>query len=209
MKKILALLLATLFVVSLASCGKSGGKTNGDETAAGTDAPQTEAETAAEPIAVDISGWNWVKGELSCYDYDYKGQPYYLSYSYPENFNTSDEAYSGFQNFNYFFNPSDAEAKPNNSPYGLYIYFGQGSDGGATSSSLGADVEGGLVERELGGKTVLFGELAPDPNTGSHTFAYYLSYEEDEWSRIWILVCDPEADGQFRKTFEESMSFEK
>ena len=34
-------------------------------------------------------------------------------------------------------------------------------------------------------------------------------YEDDGWSRIWILVSDSEADGAFRKTFEESMSFDK
>ena len=132
-----------------------------------------------------------------------------MSYSYPDTFKTATDAYSGLQYFGYYYNPSDSEAKPNNSPYGLYIYFGQGSDGGMTKSSLEADVKGDLQERELGGRKVLFGELSPDPNTGSHTFAYYLSYEDDDWSRIWILVSDPEADGAFRKTFEESMNFDK
>ena len=35
------------------------------------------------------------------------------------------------------------------------------------------------------------------------------SYSDDEYARIWFLVCDPELDGQFRKTFEQSISFAK
>ena len=35
------------------------------------------------------------------------------------------------------------------------------------------------------------------------------SYSDDEYARIWFLVCDPEEVGQFRKTFEQSISFAK
>ncbi len=35
------------------------------------------------------------------------------------------------------------------------------------------------------------------------------SGSDDEYARIWFLVCDPEEDGQFRKTFEQSISFAK
>ncbi len=210
MKKILALLLSSVLVISLAACSNSnkGNEANSNDESEEKTTSETTAASGA-PASADISAWNWVKGELDCYGYDYHGNKYYLSYNYPDNFKTSAESSSGLQHFGYYYNPSDDSATPNSSPYGLYIYFGQGSDGGATKYSLENDVEGGLIERELGGRTVLFGELAPDPNTGSHTFAYYLSYEDDGWSRIWVLVCDPEADGEFRKTFEESMSFNK
>lgn len=212
MKKVFALLIAAALIFSLAACGNSGtdnrNESNGTTAEAAQEA-ETVQETAAGPAAVDISGWNWAKGELDCFGYKHLDDAYYLSYEYPDNFRTASESYSGLQYFGYYFNPADSEANANNSPYGLYIYFGQGSNGGATKASLEEDIEGGLTQRELGGRTVLFGEFAPDPNTGSHTFAYYLSYEDDDWSRIWILVCDPEADGAFRRTFEESMSFEK
>ncbi len=208
MKRTLAILLSVLLIISLAACASSG---QSNTTAKNEPTEETVIETTAETKApaVDIGSLNWVKGELDCFDYAYKGEPYFLSYSYPDTFKTATDSYSGLQYFGYFYNPSDSEAKPNNSPYGLYIYFGQGSDGGMTKSSLEEDAKDGIQERELGGRKVLFGELSPDPNTGSHTFAYYLSYEDDGWSRIWILVSDPEADGEFRKTFEESMSFDK
>lgn len=206
MKKIFAILISALLVLSLAACGNNADKNDADSD---NTAQATQTQTDGEKTKADISAWNWVKGELDCYNYSHMGTPYYLSYNYPDNFKTSSEAYSGLQNFNYYYNPSDESATPNNSPYGLYVYFGQGSNGGATKSSLEEDIGGGLVERELGGRKVLFGELPADPNTGSHTFAYYLSYEDDGWSRIWILLCDPEADGEFRRTFEESMSFDK
>ncbi len=205
-------------IFTLASCSGSdedktaenSGSDQQTETVTDT-VTETVTETTDEtegPAVPDVSVWNWVKGELDCYGYKYRDQAYYLSYSHPDNFKTFSEAYSGLQYFGYCFNPADSDASPNDSPYGLYIYFGQGSDGGATKSSLEEDVPGGLTERELGGRTVLFGELSPDPNTGSHTFAYYLSYEEDGWSRIWIIVSDPESDGEFRRTFENSMSFD-
>lgn len=210
MKKVFALLLSALMILTLAACSNTN-KSN--ETAGGNESENetvTESTAASEaPASVDISSWNWVDGELDCYGYTYQGEAYYLSYKYPEIFKTETEAYSGLQHFGYYYNPSDDTATANGSPYGIYIYFGQGSDGGATKDSLAQDVQGGLVERDLGGRTVLFGELSQDPNTGSHTFAYYLSYEDDGWSRIWMIVSDPEADGVFRKTFEESMSFDK
>ena len=211
MKKILCIILTGLMAFALASCSGSkqeNGATKNEPTTAEETVIETTAETDA-PTVFDTTSLNWVKGELDCYDYSYKGQPYYLSFSYPDTFKTANEAYSGLQYFGYYFNPSDSDSKPNNSPYGLYIYFGQGTNGGMTKSELEKEVESGLQERELGGRKVLFGELSSDPNTGSHTFAYYLSYEDDDWSRIWILVSDPEADGVFRKTFEESMSFDK
>ncbi|MBQ6336988.1 MAG: hypothetical protein IJI50_07145 [Ruminococcus sp.] len=208
MKKILAILLSALLVISLAACAGSG-QGNTPAKSDPTEAAVAETIAETEAPALEISSLNWVKGELDCYGYKYMDQPYYLSYSYPDSFKTATDAYSGLQYFGYFYNPADSDAKPNNSPYGLYIYFGQGSDGGMTKSSFEESVEGELQERELGGRKVLFGELSPDPNTGSHTFGYFLTYEDDGWSRIWILVSDPEADGEFRKTFEESMSFDK
>lgn len=209
MKKIIAVLLSVLLIISLTACAGSG---QGNTTTKNDSTEETVTETTAEteaPTAIDVSSLNWVKGELDCYGYSSHGEAYYLSYQYPENFKTATDAYSGLQYFGYYYHPSDSEAKPNDSPYGLYIYFGQGTDGGMTKTSLEEDIEGGLKERELGGRKVLFGELSPDPNTGSHTFAYYLSYEEDDWSRIWIILSDPEADGAFRRTFEESMNFEQ
>lgn len=208
MKKILCIIFTVSIILSFASCsGSNKGNTvsNNDSTQETT----IETATQTEAPGLDVGSLNWVKGELDCYGYAYLGNSYYLSYSYPDSFKTATESYSGFQYFGYYYNPSDVESKPNDSPYGLYIYFGQGSDGGATKSSLEEGVAGGLKERELGGRKVLFGELSPDPNTGSHTFAYYLTYEDNEWSRIWILVCDPEEDGEFRSTFEKSMSFDK
>ncbi|MBQ3330047.1 MAG: hypothetical protein IJG87_02590 [Ruminococcus sp.] len=210
MKRITALLIALLLLVSLASCNSA--EQGGNSEAEPKDAPtasQTEAATnAAEPAqaeAVDISGWNWIDGELDCYNYD----DCYMSYQYPEQFKTSSEDSSGYQSRSYYYNPSNAEADANGSPYGLYISFGQGSFGGMTKSSLEETAPNGLSERELGGRQVLFAELSSDPNTGAHAFAYYLAYDEDEWSRIWIILCDPEEDGAFRKTFENSISFAK
>lgn len=74
---------------------------------------------------------------------------------------------------------------------------------------MGADIEGGFTERVLGGRTVLFGELAKDENTGSYAFAYYVPYDDEEWARIWIILCEPEEDCAFRATFEQSMNFAK
>lgn len=207
MKRMIALLLAVLFVLSLAACsgsGKSAGSTAADDGSQNETAQETEAVDAA-PAAVDISGWTWVKGELDCYEYD----DYYMSFEYPEQFKTSSEDSSGLQSRSYYYNPSDSEANANNSPYGIYITFGQGSFGGATKSSLEESIQGGLTERELGGRTVFFGEFPVDENTGAHSFAYYYTLDDDEWSRIWIILCDPEADGEFRKAFEQSMNFSK
>lgn len=209
MKKLFALLVSTAMLLSLAACANSG-QGNGAES---NDSETTQAvettQAATDAPTLDAASLNWVKGELNCFDYSYKNQPYYLSYEYPDSFQTSSTSESGLQSFSFYFNPADSEATANTSPYGLYINFGQGSFGGATKESLEEDMDGGLTERELGGRTVLFGELSTDPNTGSHVFAYYLSYDEDEWSRIWILLCDPEEDGSFRQAFEQSMSFDK
>ena len=203
MKRIAALLLAALMLVSFAACsGKGASK---ETTTSNNETTSEQSTQANEAAAVDISGWNWVDGELDCYGYD----DCYLSFKYPEQFNTSSDDSSGLQTRNYYFNPSDSTANANSSPYGIYVNFGQGSFGGATKATLEETIPGGLQERELGGRTVLFGEAEPDPNTGAHAFVYYTSYSDDEWARIWIILCDPEADGAFRKAFEESMSFQK
>ena len=208
MKRMIALLLSLMLVVSLAACSPAPKTTRNDADdngSSGETVQETAADNTEAPVVADISSWTWVKGELDCYGYD----EYYLSYEYPEQFKTSSEDSSGFQSRNYSFNPSDSEATANDSPYGIYITFGQGSFGGATKSSLEEDIQGGLTERELGGRTVFFGEFPVDENTGSHTFAYYYTMDDDEWSRIWIILCDPEADGAFRQAFEQSMNFSK
>lgn len=211
MKKLFALLIAAALILSLAACASSGVDTSGGGESAATESAHAEESTAAdanEPAVADVSGWNWVKDELDCYGYDDHGDLCYLSYEYPDNFKTASENHSGEQYRGYYFNPNDADATANNSPYGVYIYFVQGGYS-ATRATLEEDIEGGFEERELGGRTVLFGELAPDPYTGAHCFAYYIPYDEDEWARIWMILSDPEADGAFRKTFEESMNFTK
>ncbi len=131
-----------------------------------------------------------------------------MSFEYPESFKTGKEDSSGLQYRGYYFNPGDSGATANSAPYGIYIYFNQGSFG-AKRSTLEADVKGGFTERDLGGRKVLFGESKKDENTGSYTFSYYTAYSDDEYARIWLVVCDPEEDGQFRKTFEQSISFAK
>lgn len=213
MKRIIALLTAAMIIISLAACTNSGkgneSVVNDDSNAEETTAVQTEAQTTAAPAAVDISAWNWIKGELECYGYTDKGEPCYLSYNYPDNFTVSETNESGLQSRSYNFNPADSSANANESPYGLYINFGQGTFGGAVRESLEPDVPGGLTERELGGRTVLFGAMSPDPNTGASVFAYYTAYDDEEYARIWIILTDPEPDGAFRKAFEESMNFTK
>ncbi len=204
MKKILAILAAALIAVSVTACG--GNSKSEPVSAETTTAEQPAAETTAPaPAIADVSSWTWVDGELDCYGYD----DCYMSYKYPQEFKTSSEDSSGLQSRNYYYNPADSEANANSSPYGVYINFGQGSFGGATKSSLEGDVVGGLTEREIGGRKVLFGEYPTDVNTGAHVFGYYLAYDEEEYSRIWIILCDPEADGEFRSTFEQSISFTK
>ena len=210
MKKVFALLLAAVSVLSLAACGNSGSESKGDSSADTTAAKTTEAaaETTAQPAsssaAVDISSWKWTKGELDCYNYG----DCYMSFEYPESFKTCREDSSGLQYRGYYFNPGDPGATANSAPYGIYMYFNQGAFG-AKRSTLEADVQGGFTECDLGGRKVLFGESKKDENTGSYTFSYYTSYYDDEYARIWFLVCDPEEDGQFRKTFEQSISFAK
>ncbi len=205
MKKVLALCAAALMIVSLAACGNSGKDSSGSASASATEQTTVAETTAPAPVTEDVASWTWTDGELDCYGYD----DCYMSYKVPEKFKTSTEDISGLQSRNYYYNPSDDEANANNSPYGVYINFGQGSFGGATKSSMEGDIEGGLTERELGGRKVLFGEYPVDPNTGSHAFAYYVPYDEEEYSRIWIILCDPEEDGLFRSTFEQSMNFTK
>lgn len=215
MKRVFAMVIITALLFSLAACSNSdkGKSAEADKNDPTVEATQTVEETSAvqettadgsDTSAVDISGWNWVKGELDCYGYN----DCYMSYEYPDNFKTGTENSSGLQYRGYNFNPSDPDASANNSPYGIYVYFNQGSYG-AKRETLEADIAGGFTERELGGRKVLFGALAPDPNTGVHTFSYYVQYDEEEYARIWFIVCDPEEDGAFRKAFEESISFTK
>ena len=221
MKKALALCVAALMAVSFAACadkGKGGSSaSSAAESSALTTSEQTTSEqttseqttsaetTAAAPVAADMSSWTWTENVLDCYGYN----DCYMSYKVPEQFKSSSENESGLQSRSYYYNPSDSEANANSSPYGVYINFGQGSFGGATKSSTEERVTGGLTEREIGGRKVLFGEYPVDENTGSHVFAYYVPYDEDDYSRIWMILCDPEPDGEFRSTFEQSISFTK
>ncbi|MBQ6165389.1 MAG: hypothetical protein IJK23_13020 [Clostridia bacterium] len=213
MKKVFAVLLAALMILSLVACGKTG--QNGKDTQ-NADVPVSESDQPADnsdasPVGaqtVDVGSLNWVKGELDCYGYSEKGVDCYMSFSYPDNFKTGEENSSGMQYRGYYYNPADPETNADASPYGLYIYFNQGAFG-AKRETMEADIEGGFTERELGGRTVLFGEVGKDENTGAYAFSYYTSYSDDEYARIWFMVCDPEEDGAFRRAFEESISFVK
>ena len=223
MKKILAIFAAALIAASFTACAgnsesvsaapsaaeKSAAKqTTAEPTAAEqTTAEETTAEVTTEPAPAkaDVSSWTWTKGELDCYGYN----DCYMSYQVPKEFKTSSEDSSGLQSRNYYYNPDDSESNANNSPYGVYINFGQGSFGGATRTSLEGSISGELTEREIGGRKVLFGKHSVDENTGAHVFVYYVPYDEDDYSRIWIILCDPEEDGEFRSTFEQSISFTK
>ena len=212
LKKLFVLFLAAIMLASLVACGKTepGNKDTAADPPASDTAPAAD-DTSSGPTgaaAVDISAWNWAKGELDCYGYDEKGVACYMSYAFPDNFKTAEENSSGMQYRGYYLNPADPEANANTSPYGIYIYFNQGAFG-AKRETMEADIEGGFTERELGGRTVLFGEIGFDENTGAYTFSYYTSYSDDEYARIWFMVCDPEEDGAFRKAFEESISFVK
>ena len=209
MKKLIALLTAAIMIISFAACSNSN-KNSSSSKADETTAAPTEAETTtAASAVVDTSSWNWVDAELDCYGYKVNGELCYLSYKYPDNFTASQSNESGLQYRSYNFSPADSKVKPNESPYGIYITFGQGSFGGATKEMLEADAAGGLTERELGGRKVLFGTMPPDPNTGAKTFAYYLPFDDKEYARISIVLTDPEPNSAFRKTFEESLSFTK
>lgn len=200
MKKTITLLLVSVMILSLFACaGKSSEKTEPTETTAEeTTAAQTTAPTA------DLSSWNWLEGELDCFDYN----DCFMSFKYPDIFNTGKDSSSGEQYLGYYYNPSDKSAAANNSQYGVYIYFLQGGYG-PRKNTFSETAIGEVTEREIGGKVVSFCELPKDENTGSHAFAYYLQYDEDDYSRIWFILTDPEEDGAFRKTFEESISFIK
>ena len=205
--RIFAFLCIAALLLSLCACGPD--KQNKETTADnGAFAEETTAADTAEPVTADVSAWNWAQAELDCYGYSAGGVDCYASFQYPDVFKTAESNDSGEQYRGFNYNPADPEANPNSSPYGIYAYFMQGGYGGYRSS-FEEDVQGGLQERELGGRTVLFGELQQDENTGSHTFVYYTAYDEDDWARIWILVCDPEPDGAFRQAFEQSLNFSK
>lgn len=206
-RKILSLICIAAFVLSFCACGSQ--KTEPADTAANDASDvETQAGDTAEPVTADTSAWNWTQAELDCYGYSTGGVDCYATFAYPDVFKTAQNNDSGEQYRGFYYNPADPEATANTSPYGIYAYFMQGGYGGYRSN-FEEGLEGGLQERELGGRTVLFSELAQDEITGSHTFLYYASYDEDDWARIWILVCDPEPDGAFRQAFEQSLSFTK
>lgn len=209
MKKILVVCMAALLLLSFAACGKTSGK-DGD---AQTEAPSADTDLTTEAektgaAAIDVGSLTWVKSELDCYGYSTGGVDCYLSFSHPDNFTESVSNNDGEQYRGYNFNPANPDATANESPYGIYAYFMQGGYG-AHRDSFEETAEGGLQERELGGRKVLFGKLSKDENTGAQAFVYYTSYSDDEWARIWVILTDPEEDGAFRRTFEESLSFVK
>lgn len=209
MKTLSLILCAAVLALTLCACGETSQAPKPDaDTPATTTAEAATTTTTAAPVAADVGAWNWADGELDCYGYTTHGNACYLSFRYPDNFTAKESNDSGEQYRGFWFNPANEAATPNESPYGIYIYFLQGGYG-ARRAGLEEDIDGGFAERELGGRTVLFGEMAPDPNTGSHTFTYYVPYDEDEYARIWFLVSDPEADGAFRRTFEQSLKFVK
>ena len=202
MKKLFVLLFAVIIAVSFASCSGSGQSNN--EPSESISETETEQESVTQAAKVDFSSLNWVEGELDCYGYN----DCYMSYKYPDVFKLGKEDSSGLQYRGYNYNPENPEASANESPYGVYIYFNQGAYG-AKRNTLEPDIEGGFTERELGGRKVLFGEGKRDEVTGAYTFSYYVQYDEEEYSRIWFILCDAEEDGEFRRIFEQSISFEK
>ena len=205
--RLFALLCIAALVFSMCACGTP--KTENPTAAPGDDTvDETAAADTAEPVTADVAGWTWTNAELDCYGYSTGGADCYLSFQYPDVFTPAESNESGEQYKGFYYNPADPEATANTSPYGIYAYFMQGGYGGHLSG-FEEGVEGGLQERELGGRTVLFSELQQDENTGSHTFLYYASYDEDDWARIWVIVADPEPDGAFRQAFEQSMNFSK
>ena len=205
MKKLFALLLAVIMILSFAACSKSDQESSNKEKApTANDTTNDITEQHDDTAALDIGSLNWVNGELDCYGYD----ECYLSFKYPDVFKTGTENSSGLQYRGYYYNPKNSDATANESPYGIYIYFNQGAYG-AKRETLEADIEGGFKERELGGRTVLFGEVGKDENAGAYTFSYYTAYSDDEYARIWFIVTDAEEDGEFRKTFEQSLNFNK
>ena len=210
MKKWIALLLTLTLLLSFTACMGGTDKpdaTDPDDT--GASAELTENGSAADPSAAfDVGSLNWVDGELDCYGYKEQGEDCYLSFRRPESFTAVEHDNSGEQYRGYYFHPENPDATANESPYGIYAYFMQGGYGGH-KAGFEESLPNGFAERELGGRTVLFGELPADENTGSHTFVYYVGYDEEDWARIWILLVEPEADGAFRQTFEQSLRFTK
>ena len=209
MKRMLVVCIAVLMVLSFAACGKTPGKDGGAQTeATSADIEQTTERKETGASAIDFGSLNWVKSELDCYGYSTGGVDCYLSFEHPDNFTEAKNDDDGEQYRGYFFNPADPDTTANQAPYGIYAYFMQGGYGGY-KDNFEETAEGGLQERELGGRTVLFGKLANDEITGSHAFVYYTSYSDDDWARIWVILTDPEEDGAFRRTFEQSLSFVK
>lgn len=206
----ISLICVAALLLTLCACGTAKKAPDAQQTAenTGTTADETTETGGDLSAAADAGGWTWTKSEMDCLGYSAGDVDCYLSFERPENFKSSEEDGTGEQYRGYYFSPTDGEAGPDDSPYGIYACFMQGGYG-AVKASFEEQVEGGLQERELGGRTVLFGELPADENTGSHAFIYYTSYSDDEWARIWIVLCDPEADGAFRSAFEQSLSFSK
>lgn len=205
-KLIVAMFCVTATIVMLCACG---GKTT-PTTPTEPETTTMEVKTPEEDVFdVNVESLNWADGELDCYDYDYMGQPYYMSFKYPDSFQTSGYDDSGEQSRSYWAAPDDGSASE--SKYGIYAYFLQGGYGPRRNTLSESIVGGQLEERQFGDVTVLFGLMddTENPEASGYTYCYYLTYEDDDFSRIWVLVQDQEKDGLFRKTFEESLNFQK
>lgn len=238
-KKIVTILLTMALSASLfAGCGnKAGGDSTGTGNETGSTAQQTAEsgnadqntdqkegtgaagasssaqelsetkETAAqEPASVDFAQYEWVQGELDCYNHDDN----YVSFAYPSSFSVRQTNESGTQSVTYSSGADLGEGK-----YYILVEFIQLGHG-PNYDSLNGSIEGGFQERELAGKTLYFGEVSESykasvgqSDSKDHVFQYLLEYGDGLESRIWIMVVDQEEDGSFRKTFEESLSFEK
>ncbi|MBQ7689133.1 MAG: hypothetical protein IJT27_07960, partial [Clostridia bacterium] len=157
--------------------------------------------------AIDTSAWTWTKAELDCYGYSStEAGKCYLSFDHPDNFKAVETNDSGEQYRGFFYAETD-DMTAATSPLGIYAYFMQGGYG-ARRGTIEESVDGGVLqEKELGGRTVLFGVNAPTEEHPTYSFTYYLPFDEDEWTRIFIVLADQEEDSAFRRQFEESMNF--
>ena len=199
-KLIVATLIAIVMAFVLSACG---GK---KETPSGQEATTEEVETN-KTETMDFSSMNWIQDELDCYGYKNADRAYYVSFEYPETFQSNGYDESGEQSRNYWYSQDGSNAS--NSLYGIYAVFLQGGYGGYKDTIQEGLVGGEFEERELGGTTVLFGLMddSQNPEASGYTYSYYVSYDDDDWSRIWILVQDQEEDGAFRQYFEDSLNF--
>lgn len=203
-KKIIACICIICLFAGLCACKKGENKSQPDGTAADTDAETTEAAPAE---AIDTSAWTWTKAELDCYGYSStEAGKCYLSFDHPDNFKAVETNDSGEQYRGFFYAETD-DMTAATSPLGIYAYFMQGGYG-ARRGTIEESVDGGVLqEKELGGRTVLFGVNAPTEEHPTYSFTYYLPFDEDEWTRIFIVLADQEEDSAFRRQFEESMNF--